>query len=72
MLYEIARSMNEEAAYRCRMKIGQRLNHPDGRLVEIVDGSFLGDFGRVSNFWYWKEVMKDGSFGPIECGYGWC
>jgi len=52
------------------LRVGERVNHPDGRLVEITGGQFYGTYG-VSNFWYWKEVLEDGSFGPEEHGYGW-
>lgn len=25
---------------------------------------------RISNFWYWRKVLQDGTLGEIECGYG--
>ena len=52
------------------MKIGKVLKHPDGRIVKVVDGQYWGEYG-LSNFWYWQEVLPDGSLGIKECGYGW-
>ncbi|HDY88856.1 MAG TPA: hypothetical protein ENH82_12190 [bacterium] len=37
--------------------------------VYITDGCYLSD-GRLSNFWWWKRVLKDGSLGKVEKGYG--
>lgn len=72
MMNKIAQFLNSEIAKMSSMEIGKVLNHPDGRLVKICDGCFLDPHnGRVSNFWYWNEVLKDGSLGKKECGYGW-
>lgn len=38
-------------------------------LIIIKEGTFLSN-GRVSNFWYWKRLLDDGSLGPDEHGYG--
>jgi hypothetical protein len=54
------------------MAVGQTIRHPDGRTVKVTDGQFWGRYG-VSNFWYWREVMPDGSLSEtLEHGYGWC
>ena len=43
-----------------------------GKLVEITGGSYLGGYGRVSNFWYWRKVLKNGKLSKKEYhGYGW-
>jgi len=52
------------------LRVGERVKHLDGRLVEITKGQFYGTYG-VSNFWHWEEVLEDGSLGPEEHGYGW-
>ena len=53
-------------------KVGKVLLHPDGRTVKIKSGYFLDSiYGRISNFWYWNEVLENGSLGPEEHGYGW-
>lgn len=39
--------------------------------VYIESGCYLDStYGRVSNFWYWKRVLKDGSLAKTEHGYG--
>jgi len=50
--------------------IGDTVSHPDGRSVQIVGGQWLGEYGRFSNWWEWREVFPDG-LGSIERGYGW-
>lgn len=71
-LYQAVRELNEEAARHSRMKIGKIMKHPDGRKVKIVSGFFLDPtYGRVSNFWRWKEVLPNGKLGKEESGYGW-
>jgi hypothetical protein len=40
----------------------------DGRLVVITGGSYMGTHG-VSNHFYWKPILPDGSLGPEEYGY---
>ena len=52
------------------LRIGEIVKHPDGRTVKITGGQFYGKHG-VSNFWYWHEVLEDGTLGPEEHGYGW-
>jgi hypothetical protein len=37
--------------------------------VMITDGTYMSN-GRLSNFWYWRRVLPDGSLGKTECGYG--
>lgn len=54
------------------MRVGKTLKHPDGRKVKITGGFFLDPtYGRVSNFWHWREVKTNGKLGKEECGYGW-
>ena len=53
-----------------KMKVGDIVDHPDGRKVLIIAGQYWGRNG-ISNFWYWREVKKDGSLGKQEHGYGW-
>ena len=50
--------------------IGDTVTHPDGRKVRITGGSYWGTYG-LSNFWYWKPVLKNGKLGKQEHGYGW-
>lgn len=70
-LAALGAQMNRELEAQCKMKVGARIQHPDGYMVEVVDGQFLSN-GRVSNFWYWKRVNEDGSLSDtIEHGYGW-
>lgn len=38
-------------------------------LVRITGGTYFSN-GRVSNFWYWKEVLSDGSLSDEKHGYG--
>jgi len=53
------------------LAIGKTVLHHDGkRKVKITGGQFMGTYG-LSNHWYYKEVMPDGSLGPEESDYGW-
>ncbi len=72
-LREIARAMNAGFEAKSSMKIGARIMHPDGYLVEVTDGQYLcKTYGRISNFWYWKRVNADGTLSEVvEHGYGW-
>lgn len=55
-----------------QMEVGKRLEHPSGRTVEITKGQYWGEHG-LSNFWYWREVLEDGTLSEREeSGYGWC
>ena len=49
------------------LRVGQRFQHK-GRVVEITQGTYWGTDG-VSNHWYWRPVLADGSLGPEEYGY---
>ena len=54
-----------------QMEVGKTLKHPDGRSVKIISGQFWGEHG-LSNFWYWREVLPDGTLSEtLEHGYGW-
>lgn len=50
--------------------VGDTVQHPSGRTVKITDGQYWGEHG-ISNFWYWRELLPNGSLGPVEHGYGW-
>ncbi len=69
-LHGIARGINDELARKTTFRIGITATHRDGRTVEITSGSFYGGYGGISNFWEWREVLHDGTLGPIEKGYG--
>ncbi len=49
-------------------EVGDTVKRQDGRSVKITGGAFLVD-GRLSNFWYWREVMPNGALGEEERGY---
>ena len=52
-------------------EVGDTVDHPSGRCVHIVGGHYWGVRGLL-NFWYWREVLPDGSLSEIlEQGYGW-
>ena len=71
-LFKLAQAVNERLASESSMEVGKAIKHPDGRMVKIKSGCFLDPvYGRVSNFWFWNEVLPDASLGPDECGYGW-
>lgn len=52
------------------MQVGVELQHPDGRMVQVVDGCRWAE-GGFSNWWSWREVRSDGTLGDEEHGYGW-
>ena len=55
----------------CSLEIGKVVKHPDGRAVKIMAGQYWGTHG-LSNFWYWREVLPDGTLSAKEeHGYGW-
>lgn len=65
------KEMTEDVLGKSKLAIGKRLPHPDGRIVEVTQGQYWGEHG-LSNFWYWREVMPDGSLSKKEeHGYGW-
>lgn len=64
------REMVEEVMGGAPFAIGDEVRSPDGRRVRIVNGQYWGEYG-LSNFWYWREVLPDGTLGPEEHGYGW-
>ena len=72
-LQSIATDINKEIASKSIMRVGKTILHPSGRKVKIIDGYFLDPiYGRVSNFWTWREVFENGKLGKKESGYGWC
>lgn len=70
IISKLVNKINNSFAKQSSMEIGKTIAHPDGRMVKIKSGRFLSN-GRVSNFWHWNEVKKDGTLGPEEFGYGW-
>lgn len=39
--------------------------------VYIVSGCYLDStYNRLSNFWYWRKVLRNGNLGRLESGYG--
>lgn len=53
------------------LAIGMRCLHPNGHMVEITDGQYIGTHG-LSNFWYWRRVFANGKLSSkLEHGYGW-
>ena len=64
---ELAESVIGEAPF----EVGDRVIHPKDGLVEITSGQYWGTHG-LSNFWYWKKVLPDGTLDSEERhGYGW-
>ena len=49
--------------------IGKVYEDEHGLPVYIVSGSYYGSYNRISNFWKWKPVNKDGSLGETISGY---
>lgn len=70
MVNQWVRDMTEDAIGGAPFKVGDRVRHPSGRLVQITEGQYWGEHG-LSNFWYWREVVADRPLGPEEHGYGW-
>jgi hypothetical protein len=69
-LATIADQLNKAMEAKSKMKVGEIIDHPDGRKVKVLDGSFLRG-GRVSNFWTFAPVDENGKLGKEEYGYGW-
>lgn len=55
------------------LKVGSVYRYPpDGRLLRVTSGSYLDDYGRVSNHWYWEYLSDDlQPTGETDYGYGW-
>ena len=71
-LASIARDINQSLAAESTMAVGKTVRHPDGRRVKIISGCFLDPvYGRVSNWWTWRPLLKRGGLGKKESGYGW-
>lgn len=67
----LARSLTEKY-FPCHMEVGKIIKHPDGYKVKVISGQYLDPiYGRLSNFWYWRRVKKNGKLGRMEHGYGW-
>ncbi len=40
-------------------------------MIQIISGCFLDpNYGRLSNYWTWREVLPDGTLGKEGEGYG--
>ena len=57
--------------FRDMLWVGQKVTVvADGREVIIVDGEYMSN-GRISNFWYFREILPNGTMSPKrEHGYG--
>jgi hypothetical protein len=65
------RDLTEEVFGMAPFNVGDIVEHPSDRRVQIVDGQYWAE-GGFSNHWYWREVLADGSLSEtIENGYGW-
>ncbi len=65
------KGITEEVCGKSKLTVGKKLKHPDGRTVKITSGQHWGEHG-LSNFWYWREVLPNGTLSKKEeCGYGW-
>jgi hypothetical protein len=64
--------LTEDVMGKAPFKIGDRVKHwRYNYYVEIVGGKYWGTYG-ISNFWYWKKVMSDGTLSKKTYnGYGW-
>ena len=53
--------------------VGKVYRHPHNcRLMRVTEGSYLGGYERVSNFWYWSYLDEEFSLvGEQGQGYGW-
>ena len=61
-----------EEVFGPHLEIGMVVQHPrTGKTVKITDGRYWGTYG-LSNFWYWREVLPDGTLSDVlEQGYWW-
>ncbi len=67
-----ADEMKAEMAIDCLI-VGEVYRHPqDGRLLRVTDGSYLGGYERVSNYWHWRYLDEESLVaGDSGQGYGW-
>ena len=68
-LFALAEQLTKEY-FPCSMEIGKIIDHPDGYKVKVVSGRYMGTYG-LSNYWTWRQVLKDKTLGPEISGYGW-
>ncbi len=63
---------NAKMAKDC-LVVGQFYRHPHSdRLLQVTDGSYLGGYKRVSNWWRWSYFDEDFlPVGELDQGYGW-
>jgi len=50
-----------------KLRVGMIYLHME-KPVYIYEGQFRGIDG-ISNFWYWRMILEDGSLGERDCGY---
>ena len=54
------------------LSIGKVFKHPNGYDAYIESGYYLDPiYGRISNFWTWRPVRKNGALGKRISGYVW-
>lgn len=65
------RELSERQFGGAPFKVGDRVLHSEDGLVEIISGNYW-TAGGLSNFWYWKKVLPDGTLDAEKrSGYGW-
>lgn len=50
------------------LEVGQVFIYKKKYPVYITNGSYIGDYGRVSNYWRWRKINKDGFLSKKEYG----
>lgn len=66
-----ARRLTEKYIGGSPFEVGDIVTHPEHGKVKIISGKYWGTYG-ISNFWYWKKVLPDGSLSETTYhGYGW-
>lgn len=52
-----------------RVAKGKVYRHPNHERPIYVQGGDWEIDGRISNFWYWREINEDGTLGDLSHGY---
>lgn len=47
-------------------QVGCAFRDKKGNLIYITGGQYYGQNGRISNFWYWRDINDDGTLGKTE------
>jgi hypothetical protein len=68
-LYSIGREITKEFFGESPLYIGQIIETVNNRKVKIISGQYYSN-ARLSNWWEWREIRKNGGLGKIEHGYG--